>query len=95
MPSFSAKITRFGPSLRISVIVSAMDLVADCESSPRWRSIEAMTSSASRVFPLWNSTPWRRLKVHSVAPWFASQDSASSGPSCPSDVISVSWLPML
>ncbi len=53
------------------MIPSAPDFV----SSPEWRSMVFTTSSGVSDLPLWNSTPWRILKVQTLA---SSDDPTSS-----------------
>ena len=67
LPSLSVKTTAFAPSAFISTTDLSSSLADDFDSSPRWWLMDAMTSFASIVLPLWNSTPWRRLNFHVVA----------------------------
>ena len=61
------------------VMPASHGLMTDCESGPMCSDSEESTSSASRVLPLWNSTPLRSLKCQTFASGEASHDSASSG----------------
>jgi hypothetical protein len=88
LPASSVKIT-FIPSVVMSVMPATMGAAAEVESGPRWWLIEAATSSAVRIWPEWNCTPSRMLKVQTVASGVASQPVASSGTSEPSAAISV------
>src|ERR1039458_5839800 len=56
------------PTALISVTELKIPLAPDLLFSPRCRLSEATTSSAVSDLPLLNSTPLRRLKVHTVAP---------------------------
>jgi len=86
------KTTVSAPSVLMSLIDAIMPLAADLVASPRWWLIDSITSVESMVLPLWNSTPWRSLKVHCVASSEASQLSASSPIRLPSGAISVRQL---
>jgi hypothetical protein len=79
LPPSSVTTTSYFPSALMSTILSRYPLAPDLESSPLWRLMEKITSSAVMVLPLWNSTPLRSLKVHTLASGVESHDSASSG----------------
>ena len=70
-----------------------MPSAPDLESLSEWRCIVFRTSSAVIVWPLWNSTPLRILKVQVLASGVLSQLSASEGISSPSGETDVSMLP--
>ena len=88
-PALSVTTMAWLPSALISVIASTMGLAADLLSSPRWKLIEAITSSAVSALPEWKVTPSRILKRQVAAPSEPSQLSAISGISWPSEAISV------
>jgi hypothetical protein len=67
----------------------------DLVSGPEWRSSVATTSSGDISLPLWNCTPLRILKVHTLASGDELHSVASLGSSSPAGVMRTSTSPQV
>lgn len=73
----------FGPSEVTLLTGASSDFAADLVPAMLWCLIDATTSSAVTVFPLWKVTPFLTLKTHFLAPSDGSKLSARSGTASP------------